>query len=304
MYDAFITGASGFIGSHLVQYLLKRNKSIVASYHMSENMLKNFKGIKKVKWDITKKISSLPPCKVWYHLASLTDIHFCNKNPKLAYKVNTNSIDNIIKHAEKSYCETFVLVSTLGVYGEPIYFPTDENHPMDPVEIYSISKEKAEKVLINIKTKIKKYIIVRPFNTFGPRQNSNMLIPSILNQIFNKSIIKINNIKFTRDFLYVSDIVNGIFLAAKNGKHKEIYNLGSGTETSVEELINIIKKITGNDFQVINKDIKPTNHIVVKRSQANIKKASADLLWKPNVSLENGLKITTKYFYSQKQKLQ
>jgi len=291
MYDAFITGASGFIGSHLIEFLLKKNKSIVASYYKSTNGLKNFDMIKKLKWDITKELSSIPSCKTWFHLASLTDLKKCNENPELAYEINSYAIKNVIKHAERSFCETFVFVSTLGVYGEPKYLPVDEKHPTNPIEIYSISKNKGEKGLININSNIKKHIVVRLFNTFGPRQNSNMLIPSILNQISKTSTIKINNTDTTRDFLYVSDIVKGIYFAAKNGKHNEIYNLGSGIETSIGELIDIIRQLTNKNLKIVNKNFKPANHKIVNRSQANIEKSLIELSWKPSTSLKNGIKL-------------
>ena len=123
MYDAFVTGASGFIGFHLLKYLIKKDKKVVASYNNSKDSLSSFRKIKKVKWDITKKMEIIPSCKVWYHLASLTDLEACNNNPKLTYDINSHSIKNVFQHAEKSNCEVFVFVSTLGVYGEPIYFP-------------------------------------------------------------------------------------------------------------------------------------------------------------------------------------
>tara|TARA_Y100000748_G_scaffold304091_1_gene311742 strand:- start:1412 stop:2308 length:897 start_codon:yes stop_codon:yes gene_type:complete len=295
MYDAFVTGASGFIGSHLIEYLLKKNKTIAASYRKSETTLNINDTVKIIRWDITEEMSSIPSCKVWYHLASITDIGICNKNPELAYKINTNSINNVIRHAEISNCETFVLVSTLGVYGNPNYFPTDENHPTKPIEVYSLSKAKAEKELQRIKSNCKKHVIVRLFNTFGPRQSSHMLIPSLLNQIHNNSLIEVNNISFTRDFLYVSDIVRGIFLAGKKGKHNEIYNLGSGLETSIEELINAIKLATDKNFQVVNKNLRSLTYNIVNRSQADIKKAALVLTWEPRISLKNGIKMTADY---------
>ena len=295
MYDAFVTGASGFIGFHLLKYLLKKDKKIVASYNNSNDRLSNFRRIKKVKWDITKKLEIIPSCKVWYHLASLTDINACNNNPKLAYNINTYSIRNVIQHAEKSNCRVFIFVSTLGVYGEPIYFPVDEKHPVKPIEIYSLSKSKAETQLKNMQGSIKKKVIVRLFNTFGPGQNQNMLIPNIINQIHKKTTVQLNNLHQTRDFLYVSDIVNGLFLAAKHGKNNEIYNLGSGFETSIEKLISIIKSVTDNNFKVLCKDDKSQKHKSVSRSQADINKAFKYLTWNPTISLKEGIKLTLKH---------
>ena len=97
MYDAFVTGASGFIGFHLLKYLLKKDKKVVASYHNSNDCLSSLRTIKKVKWDITKKMEIIPSCKVWYHLASLTDLEACNNNPKLTYNINSHSIKNVCK---------------------------------------------------------------------------------------------------------------------------------------------------------------------------------------------------------------
>ena len=295
MYDAFVTGASGFIGFHLLKYLIKKDKKVIACYNNSNVSLSNFRKIKKVKWDITKKMEIIPSCKVWYHLASLTDLEACNNNPKLTYDINSHSIKNVFQHAEKSNCEVFVFVSTLGVYGEPIYFPIDEKHPIKPVEIYSLSKSKAETQLKKMQGSIKKKIIVRLFNTFGPGQNQNMLIPNIINQIYKKSTVQLNNHHQTRDFLYVSDIVNGLFLAAKHGKNNEVYNLGSGFETSIEKLIKVFKSVTKNNFKVLYKDNNPQKHKSVSRSQADINKASKYLTWKPTISLKEGIRLTLKY---------
>ena len=141
---------------------------------------------------------------------------------------------------------------------------------------------------------IKKKVIVRLFNTFGPGQNQNMLIPNIISQINKKSTVQLNNYHQTRDFLYVSDIVNGLFLAAKHGKNNEVYNLGSGFETSIEKLIKVFKSVTKNNFKVLLKDNNSQNHKSVSRSQANINKASNCLTWNPTTVSYTHLTLPTK----------
>ena len=294
MYDAFITGASGFIGSHLTEFLISKHKSIVATYHNKEKLLESIRSLKKVSWDITEDFESIPSCKVWYHLASLTDMKKCNDNPELAREVNTQSIINVLNNAEKSNCETFVYISTLGVYGEPRFLPMNETHPTNPVEVYSRSKKEAEELLLSKLTSIKKTVIVRLFNTFGPKQNEFMIIPYILNNLKRSRSIEIKNFYSSRDFTYISDIVNGIFLAGLNGRDKEIYNLGSGNETSIENLIQTIRYILNIDFKVAIKDVNYAGYDTVKRSQADITKAKKELLWKPIKTLEDGLLLTSK----------
>jgi len=291
-YDALITGSTGFIGKHLVRYLCKKNNNIVAVYnnHRPEiNSNYNIK-IKYVKWNITKETISLPSSKVWYHLAANTDITFCNNYPKLANEINSNSLINILSVAEKSNYNSFVLVSTLGVYGNPNYFPTDETHPLQPIEAYSISKAKAEKILKNYpKTKNKKHIIVRLFNTYGPGQKESMLIPTLINKINDSNKLTIRNLHCTRDFVYIDDIVRGIYDSGVKAKDGDIINLGTGIETSIESLIDLIKNIIGRKI-IVEVQESMSSLPIVERSQSDIQKANSVLSWYPEVSLNDGLK--------------
>ena len=115
-----------------------------------------------------------------------------------------------------------------------------------------------------------------------------MIIPYILSNLKRSRTIEIKNFYSSRDFTYISDIVNGIFLAGLNGRDKEIYNLGSGNETSIENLIQTIKYILNIDFKVVIKDVNYACYNTVKRSQADITKAKRELLWKPIKTLEDG----------------
>jgi len=291
-YDALVTGASGFIGKHLVKYLRLKNKRIVVvDINQYQNNASNHTNqIKYVNWDILKKSLPLPSCRTWYHLAAKTDIRYCNKYPKLANEINAKSLNNVLSVAGSSDYNSFVLVSTLGVYGNPNYFPTDETHPLQPIEVYSISKAKAEKILKNYpKTKNKKHIIVRLFNTYGPGQKESMLIPTLINQINDSNKLTIRNLDCTRDFVYIDDIVRGIYDSGTKAKNGDIINLGTGIETSIESLIDSVTTIIGRKIIVEVQESKSSVPIV-ERSQSDIQKANSVLSWYPEISLNEGLK--------------
>jgi nucleoside-diphosphate-sugar epimerase len=182
------------------------------------------------------------------------------------------------------------LVSTLGVYGNPNYFPTDEMHPLQPVEAYSISKANAEKILMNYPNmNNRKRIIVRLFNTYGAGQKESMLVPTIINQIRSSKNLVVHNLDYTRDFIYISDIVKGIYFSGIKAKNGDVINLGTGIETSVGSLIDLVKTIVRKKIVVkVNKS--NSSLPVIKRSQSDIKKANSVLSWYPEVSLKDGLK--------------
>ncbi len=296
-----VIGASGFIGSHLVQMLAEKGTKHLIATGLHDNKLirDNFPKVTFIRWDIRKPFSAnktidhIKKIDWIFHLGAITDINYCEKYPDIAYEVNTSSIKNIFELGEKYSFNNFVYLSTLGVYGNPEYLPIDENHPKRPQNIYTKSKLECEELVLDYKRKNNGYInIVRSFNAYGPRQNSSMVIPKIITQALKSNNIILANINTSRDFIYVTDLVEGLISVAYHNK-SDIYNLGSGSEIYINELINSISIFLNKELNVI---CKTTEKQFVCRSQANISKSISELHWKPRVSLKKGLLKTINYY--------
>jgi len=256
-----VIGASGFIGSHLVQVLAKKGAKHLITTGLHENKLirYNFPEARFIRWDIRepfsaqKMINHIKKIDWIFHLGAITDINYCEQHPDIAFEVNTSSVKNIFELGEKYHFNNFVYLSTLGVYGTPDYLPIDEDHPKRPQNIYTKSKLECEDLVLDYKRKNTGYInIVRSFNAYGPRQNSSMVIPRIIKQALKSNEIILANTNTSRDFIYVTDLVEGLINVANQNK-SDIYNLGSGIEVYINELINYIsivlnKKLNATKF--------------------------------------------------------
>ena len=300
MLDSLVTGANGFIGRHLVKYLYSKNEKIVTTFR-NPNEVHNSKSDEynnPVLWNILDKPPKLPSCRIWYHLAANTDVSFCNMYPNQAYSTNALSLTAVLQAAENSGCEIFVLISTLGVYGNPNYLPTDERHPNQPLEAYANSKSKAEKILLSYQTRSNlKRVIVRPFNTYGSGQKTSMLIPSLINQVTKSNIVKVQNIDCSRDFIYVDDLVRGLYKCGQKASDGDIINLGTGVETSIAQLVDTLGVAIEQKLKIDSSSYQPSCN-VVKRSQADIRRANSILGWYPRVSLLEGLRNTINELYN------
>ena len=289
LFDALVTGAGGFIGRHLVQLFSSMDLSVVAVARKwkEDDPLLKLAGVQKAEWDLAYEAPKLPKCRWWFHLAATTDIAFCNQNPEQADQINVYALDRLLGAAEGA-CQVFVFVSTLGIYGDPQYVPTDELHPRQPIEKYAQSKAIAEERLFAIEGFSGRRVIARLFNTYGPGQQMRMLIPSLIKQACESNQLKLRNLDNTRDFIYCSDVVQGLYLCVEKAINGDIINLGTGVESSVADLINILEELLGKELNV-DIEASPSNFAVVRRSCANIDLARERLSWNPQVAIREGL---------------
>lgn len=289
-----VTGADGFIGSHLTQKLVALGADVSAMTKGSAQSLKVLKDkIKIIRHDLNSahKLIDLKFDAI-FHLAALTDLRTCSENPLLAYITNVlGTLKLIEKYKEAG---KFILISTLGVYGEPLYLPIDENHPALPIEPYAASKAAAESVTIGLCSSRKiRYAIARLFNVYGPGQRSDFVIPRILSQALAKHEVLVKNGNSTRDFIYIDDVIDAlikIYTKDVDG----IYNVGSGRETSILELAGIMQKHI--DKKIEFKFVTKTESAHVQRSLANIKKIERDVGWRPSTNLDFGIKKMLDYY--------
>jgi NAD dependent epimerase/dehydratase len=310
MRKVLVTGADGFIGSHLVELLLSKGIEVVAlSQYNSFNywgwleQIENSKILSVVNGDIRDSSFCRTVVKdvdVVFHLAALIAIPYSYTAPESYVDTNILGTLNICQAARENGNIRVIHTSTSEVYGTARYVPIDENHPKQPQSPYSASKIGSDMMALSYYNSFNLPVTVaRPFNTYGPRQSARAIIPNIITQIANGSeVIKVGDLRPTRDFNYVQDTVQGFFSIAKSDKTigKEI-NIASNFEVSMEETLFKIKEIMKSDVQFVSEKerLRPEKSEVFRLWGDN------SLLFeltgfRPEISLEDGLKETIKWY--------
>ncbi|HLG35889.1 MAG TPA: NAD(P)-dependent oxidoreductase [Bacteroidia bacterium] len=268
-----ITGSSGFVGSHLKKTLLKKNYSI-REFNHSEGDIRNA-GLK------FKNISHV------FHLTGMSFVPDSWKNPKAFYDTNVGGTLNVLEFCRQSGASLTFMSSF--IYGMPEKNPVSETHPLNPSNPYAHSKYIAENFCRYYQENFNvNVIIIRPFNIYGKGQSEFFLIPMILQQLFKKSLarIEVMDLKPKRDYVYIHDLIEAMILLFENNKF-DTYNIGSGKSISVEEVIKKIFAATGirKEYRSKNKERKNEIPDVV----ADITKIKNAIHWKPKYSFEEGI---------------
>ena len=306
MKKIFITGSEGFIGSHLIEDLVKNNYSVkgLVQYNSFNNWgwidtmpKKILKEVELVHGDIRDADfirNNLNNVKCVLNLAALIGIPYSYHAPSSYFNTNVMGLMNIL-NACKDKNISIIHTSTSEVYGTAIKIPIDENHPLQAQSPYSASKISADHLALSYFNSFDMDIkIIRPFNTFGPRQSLRAVIPSIITQLSEKNKkLNIGSITPTRDLTYIDDTVRAFRYAINNSKIiGQVINLGTGYEISIKNLINLIAEIMGIKNLKIKEQknrLRPKNSEVF-RLVSNNNKAKEFLGWTPNYSKKSGLK--------------
>ena len=301
-----VTGACGFIGSHLVEKLVKKNFKVkaftfynsIGSNGWIDNIDKKIiKDTEIISGDIRDQEFLLKNSKktdVIIHLAALIGIPYSYQAVKSYIDTNINGTYNILNAARENNISKTIITSTSEVYGTAQRVPITEDHRLSAQSPYAASKIGADQLALSYNKSFDLPVtIIRPFNTFGPRQSTRAIIPSIITQISsNKKLIKLGNLNPTRDFTYVEDTANA-FIAAikrKNISGKTI-NIGNSFEISIRNILKILKNDFGYKFEVvIDKKRVRTKNSEVDRLFASNLKAKKLLKWKPEFGGVNGFK--------------
>lgn len=311
MKRVLVTGADGFIGSHLTELLVREGYQVraLALYNSFNDWgwLETIKDLNKVDVvtgdirdpffcnEITKNID------IVFHLAALIAIPFSYKAPQSYVETNVTGTLNICKAALENKVKRVMHTSTSEVYGTARYVPIDEKHPLQPQSPYSASKIGADAMAMSFYLSFGLPVtIARPFNTFGPRQSARAVIPTIISQIASgKKEISLGDVTPTRDFNFVEDTCLGMLKVATSEKTiGQTVNIGSNREISIEDTFNLIKKIMNkNDVQLIKDEnrIRPTNSEVHRLWCDNtlVKSLTG---FEPKFSLEEGMRQTVEWF--------
>jgi nucleoside-diphosphate-sugar epimerase len=233
-----------------------------------------------------------------FHLAALVGVPYSYAHTNEVVEVNTMGTLNVLAAARERQVDRVVVASTSDVYGTAIYVPIDERHPKQPQSPYAASKIAAEALALAFHYSFRlPVVIVRPFNTYGPRQSDRAIIPTIISQALVRDEISVGNIDSTRDFTFVSDTVEGFIKIAESEESvgQEI-NLGSGREITIGELAVKIGSIIGRDIELrqVEQRLRPPQS-EVRRVLADNSKAKHLTGWQPQVDLDRGLGLTVEW---------
>lgn len=301
-----VTGAGGFIGSHLTEALLRLGHQVKAlvQYRASGS----WGWLESCPPDITSNLevelgdirdpycveSLMKDCTEVLHLAALISIPYSYQAPESYVETNLRGTLNVLQAARKFDVRKVVCTSTSEVYGSAQYVPIDEKHPLVGQSPYSASKIASDQLANSFFASFSLPVItLRPFNTFGPRQSTRAIIPTIVSQIRgSKGQIRLGSLTPTRDFTYVDDTVLGFLSALESDKGLgEVFNLGSGFEISIRELVQVVSEKMDVEVEVVedNQRIRPLNS-EVNRLWADATKIKETLGWKPMFSGREGFR--------------
>lgn len=305
---ALVTGADGFIGSHLVDLLLAEGIKVRAlCQYNSFNNWGWLEGHSHPDLEIVcGDVRDAAFCRhiardvdTIFHLAALIAIPYSYVAPESYVDTNVKGTMNICQAAKDLGTERLIVTSTSEVYGTALYVPIDEKHPRQPQSPYSATKIGADAIAKSFFNAFGlPVVIARPFNTYGPRQSARAIIPTIISQIANgERKIKVGDLSPTRDFNYVEDTCRGfITLGRADGIEGEEINIATGTEVSMAETLNLIAELMGADVEYVvdPERLRPSRSEVFRLCGDNSKITSLTS-WRPQVTLREGLARTIKW---------
>ncbi len=305
-----VTGAGGFIGSHLTEKLVQLGASVTAFIRYNSRGAQGsldflprdiFSEIKIEMGDLKDPDAVQKAVKgqeIIFHLAALIGIPYSYVHPINYVQTNIIGTSYLLNASLTSSIEKFVHTSTSEVYGTAKYVPIDEEHPLQGQSPYSASKIAADKMAESFFLSFKLPVaIIRPFNTYGPRQPARAVIPTIVTQTLKSGTVKLGSLAPTRDLNYVENTVDGFLKVAESPQSiGEVINIGSSTEISIKDLAQKIFTLMGKTPELISEEnrVRPEKS-EVERLMANNEKARKLLNWTPKISLDEGLKKTIQW---------
>lgn len=305
-----VTGAGGFIGSHLVSALVGAGAEVRAFVRYNSRgdpgMLRTLapeitQQIELVAGDLRDEDAvraAVKDCEVVFHLGALISIPYSYKHPAEVASTNMMGTLNMLLACRDLGVERLVHTSTSEVYGTARVAPISESHPLQGQSPYSASKIGADKLAESFYCAYDLPVItVRPFNTYGPGQSGRAVIPTIITQALTGDTIQLGNLETTRDFTYVDDTVAGFMRAAESSSGLgEVFNLGTGEEIAIGDLARLILSMTGGQVVIETKTqrLRPRKSEVMRLISDNTR-AREVLGWTPQVSLKDGLTRTIEW---------
>ncbi|PLV56641.1 SDR family oxidoreductase [Thermotoga sp. SG1] len=303
--NVLVTGGAGFIGSHVVDRLIEKGYGVIVIDNLSSGKVQNlnrnalFYEQSIEDEEMMERIFSLHKPEYVFHLAAQASVSISVKEPTRDAKTNILGSLVLLEKSVKYGVKKFIFSSTGGaIYGENVkVFPTPETEIPHPISPYGIAKYSVEMYLDFFAREYGlKYTVLRYANVYGPRQDPHGEAGVVA--IFTERMLKGEEVhifgdgEYVRDYIYVDDVVEANLLAMEKGDN-DVFNIGTGRGTTVNELFNMLKEITGYNREPV---YKPPRKGDVRKSILDWTKAKEKLGWEPKVSLEEGLKFTVEYF--------
>lgn len=308
--QVLVTGAGGFIGSHLVEQLTVEGAQVRAFVRYNSRGDRGLLGLLPPELqqsievqsgdfrELSTIIDAMQGVSHVFHLGALIAIPYSYVHPAEVIETNIIGTLNVLLAARELGVGRVVHTSTSEVYGTALQVPIDESHPLQGQSPYSASKIGADKIAESFHLSYNLPVVtLRPFNTYGPRQSTRAVIPTIISQALTQDIVRLGNLDAKRDLTYVSDTVDGFLMAGEtSGIEGSTFNLGCGAEITIGELAEKIIKIINRSVEI---DIDPTRirpeKSEVQRLLSDNKKAQAALGWIPKVTFDQGLRFTIEW---------
>ena len=310
MKKVVVTGAGGFIGSHLTEKLVEMGLEVKA--FIRYNSTNDWKWLEYLKCksdidvhsgdvrDYDSVYKALKGSDTVFHLAALIGIPYSYVSPLAYIRTNVEGTYNVLQAARELNLENVLVTSTSETYGTAQYTPIDEKHPLVGQSPYSATKISADQLAISYFRSFELPVkIVRPFNTYGPRQSARAIIPTVISQLLigNKEI-KLGNLNPTRDLTFVKDTVNGFIEIAKSTSlNGQVSNIGMNDDISIGALVKLISGLMNKEIEIITDQ----QRIRPKDSEVEILKCDNSFLlsntdWKPEYNLRSGILETIEWF--------
>jgi NAD dependent epimerase/dehydratase len=300
-----VTGAGGFIGSHLAEHLVALGAQTRAFIRYSSNGQRGWLSQSSVAQEIDFFHGDIcdPDCvsaavkdmDVVFHLAALIAIPYSYQAPRAYIRTNVEGTLNILQAARQHHVQRIIQTSTSETYGSAQYVPIDEKHPLQGQSPYSASKIASDKLAESFHLSFDLPVAtIRPFNTYGPRQSARAVIPTIITQALTSNTVKLGSLSPTRDLNFVADTVDGFIKIAESPQAiGQVINIGTGKEISIRDLANTIIKLIGKKVSIECEEqrLRPENS-EVDRLCADNTRAQTLTHWVPQNTLEDGLSQT------------
>lgn len=311
--SVLVTGAGGFIGSHLAERLARAGASVRAFVRYTSRGDHGW--LEAADPDVVRELEvfrgdlanpeavsgAVAGREVVFHLGALIPIPYSYRHPREFVTANVSGTLNVLEAARRAEVQRIVHTSTSEVYGTAQHIPITEEHPLHPQSPYAATKVAADQLALSYQRSFETpVVVVRPFNTYGPRQSARAVIPTIITQALSREEIELGATDTTRDFLYVGDTVAGMMRGGStSGVEGEVINLGTGVEVSIAEVVERVLKLLGQDLPVSLDDdrLRPADS-EVERLVAGTAKAEALLGWTPETDLDEGLQLTIDWLTS------
>jgi len=302
-----VTGAGGFIASHLVERLVQHGAQVRAFVRYNSRADPGllslipaplFSELELVAGDLRDAAAvelAMQDMEVVFHLGALIDIPYSYLHPVEVVESNVIGTLNVLMAGRVCGVERIVHTSTSEVYGTALRAPIDESHPLQGQSPYAASKISADKLAESFNRSFDLPIVtLRPFNTYGPRQSTRAVIPTIITQALTQAVVFLGNLDARRDLTFIADTVEGFLKVAEAPDVEgETFNLGSGVEISIGELATLIFELTGSQVEiVIDKERLRPEKSEVQRLLANNSLARERIGWEPHYTLRDGLQTT------------